>query len=216
METQKDTVVLSGHDVDAIVIGASAGGVDALMTLLPALPSGLAAAVLVVLHLPRDRSSLLVEIFRPRCALRVVEAQDKERVAAGTVYFAPPDYHLLVDADVDAGAKAARVPQLSLSVDEPVHFSRPSIDVLFESAADVYGARLMGIVLTGGNQDGAAGLSAVRRAGGITAVQDPETAQVPLMPASALARGPVDYVLPLAGLAQLMKTMRTFNSGETK
>jgi two-component system chemotaxis response regulator CheB len=212
METQIDTIALTGHDVQAIVIGASAGGVDALMTLLPALPAGLAAAVLVVLHLPRDRSSLLVDIFRPRCALRVVEAQDKERVAAGTVYFAPPDYHLLVDVDPEAAPE----PQLSLSVDEPVHFSRPSIDVLFESAADVYGQRLMGIVLTGGNQDGAAGLSAVRRAGGITAVQDPETAQVPLMPASALARGPVDYVLPLAGLAQLMKTMRTFNSGESK
>lgn len=203
---------LSGREVDAIVIGASAGGVDALMTLLPALPARLAAAVLVVLHLPRDRASLLVDIFRPRCALRVVEAQDKERVAAGTVYFAPPDYHLLVDVDADAATE----PRLSLSVDEPVHFSRPSIDVLFESAADVYGERLMGIVLTGGNQDGAAGIEAVRRAGGVTAVQDPATAQVPLMPASALARGPVDFVLPLAGLAQLMNMINTFNSGETK
>ncbi|MDB5848271.1 MAG: chemotaxis protein CheB [Rhodoferax sp.] len=182
--------------VEAIVIGASAGGVEALMALLPALPAGLAAAVFVVLHLPRDRPSLLVEIFRQRCALRVTEAQDKERVANGTVYFAPPDYHLLVDAGPE--------PQLALSVDEPVHYSRPSIDVLFESAADVYGDRLMGIVLTGGNQDGAAGLASVRRAGGITVVQDPATAQVALMPQSALDTGPVDHVLPLPEMVALL------------
>lgn len=197
METQKDTVVLSGHDVDAIVIGASAGGVDALMTLLPALPAGLAAAVLVVLHLPRDRASLLVDIFRPRCALRVVEAQDKERVAAGTVYFAPPDYHLLLDAG----------PRLALSVDAPVHYSRPAIDVLFQSAADLYGPRLLGMVLTGGNQDGAEGLAAVRAAGGLTAVQDPADAQMPLMPECALAIGPADFVLPLRQLATLLGTL---------
>ncbi len=187
--------------VDAIVIGASAGGVEALMALLPALPPDLPAAVFVVLHLPRDRDSLLVDIFRPRCALRVLEAQDKDAVTKGSVYFAPPDYHLLVDRDAQGR------PQLALSVDEAVNYSRPSIDVLFESAADVYRARLMGIVLTGGNQDGAAGLEAVRRAGGITVVQDPQTAQVSLMPASALARGPVDFVLSLGDMAGLMNML---------
>jgi two-component system chemotaxis response regulator CheB len=192
--------------VDAIVIGASAGGVEALMALLPALPAGLPVAVFVVLHLPRDRPSLLAEIFAPKCALPVFEAQDKDVIAGGRIYFAPPDYHLLVD-DSPYG------PQLALSVDDPINYSRPSIDVLFESAADVYGPRLMGIVLTGGNHDGAAGLAAVRRAGGITVVQDPASAQVSLMPASALAMGPVDFVLPLGGMVEMMKML---HDGDTK
>jgi two-component system, chemotaxis family, protein-glutamate methylesterase/glutaminase len=183
--------------VDAIVVGASAGGVDALSVLLPALPRDLQAPVFVVLHLPRDRPSLLVEIFQPKCTLPVREAEDKEPVEAGTLYFAPPDYHLLVDAG----------PHLALSADEPVHYSRPSIDVLFESAADRYGARLLGIVLTGANEDGAAGAAAVQRAGGITLVQQPESAQVPLMPASALKRAAPTHVLTLAAMAALLRTL---------
>ena len=185
--------------VDAVVIGASAGGVEALSVLLPALGSGTAAAVLVVLHLPRERRSLLVEIFRAKCALPVHEAQDKAPIGAGTIHFAPPDYHLLVDQG----------PQMALSVDEPVHYSRPSIDVLFESAADVYGERLLGIVLTGGNADGAQGLAAIGRAGGITVVQDPATAQVSLMPESAIACATPDHVLPLAGIAAMLRALAT-------
>ena len=183
--------------VGAIVIGASAGGIEALSRLLPALPARLLAPVFVVLHLPRDRRSLLVEIFAPKCAVPVREAQDKDPVAAGTVYFAPPDYHLLVDSG----------PQLSLSVDDPVHYSRPSIDVLFQSAADIYQNRLLGMVLTGGNQDGAAGLAAVRAAGGLTLVQDPAEAQLALMPTSALQQGPADFVLPLEEIALLLHTL---------
>jgi two-component system chemotaxis response regulator CheB len=181
--------------IDAVVIGTSAGGVEALSALLPALPAGTRAAVFVVLHLPRERRSLLVEIFGPRCALPVVEAIDKEPIAAGTIYFAPPDYHLLLDAG----------PRLALSVDELVNYSRPSIDVLFESAADLYRERLLGIVLTGGNEDGAAGLAAVQRAGGTTVVQDPATAQVALMPASALGRIRPDFVLNLEQIAALLR-----------
>jgi two-component system, chemotaxis family, protein-glutamate methylesterase/glutaminase len=180
--------------VDAVVVGTSAGGVEALSVLLPALPAGFRAAVLVVVHLPRERPSLLADIFSPKCALPVREAEDKEPVQPGTIYFAPPDYHLLVD----------KGPRLALSVDEPVHFSRPSIDVLFESATDVYGKSLMGIILTGANADGAAGLDRVRRAGGITAVQSPESAHAPLMPASALKQGPADFVLSLQQLAELL------------
>jgi two-component system, chemotaxis family, protein-glutamate methylesterase/glutaminase len=186
-----------GGRIDGIVIGASAGGVEALTILLPALPLNLPAAVFIVLHLPRDRPSGLVEIFRPRCALPVEEAYDKTRAEPGTVYFAPPDYHLLLDQG----------PQLSLSSDEPVLFSRPSIDVLFESAADVYGPRLMGVILTGANQDGAAGLLAVHRAGGVTVAQEPESAKAPLMITSALARTPVDFVLPLEQIADLFRTL---------
>ena len=185
---------MSARRFDAIAIGTSAGGVEALSRLLPALPKGLGAAVFVVLHLPRHRPSLLAEIFAPRCALPVREALDKEPVQPGTVYLAPPDYHLLVDAG----------PQIALSTDEPVHYSRPSVDVLFESAADVYGARLLGIILTGGHEDGAAGLAAVRRAGGMTLVQPPEEALAPQMPAAALARGPADRVATLEEMARFL------------
>jgi two-component system, chemotaxis family, protein-glutamate methylesterase/glutaminase len=184
--------------IDAVVIGASAGGVDALAVLLPSLPVGLEQPFFIVLHLPRDRPSVLVEIFRPRCALYVEEAEDKAPVQPGTIYFAPADYHLLLD----------KGPQLSLSADAPVHFSRPSIDVLFESAADRYRDRLLGIILTGANEDGSHGLAAVHRAGGLTVVQDPRSAQSPFMTESALSRTPVDYVLSLADIAALLATLK--------
>lgn len=185
---------------DAIVIGTSAGGVDALSTVLPALPASLRAAVLVVIHLPRERPSLLVEIFGPKCALPVQEALDKDPIRPGNVYFAPPDYHLLVDRGPEG-------PLLSLAADDPVNFSRPSIDVLFESAADLYGPRLLGLVLTGASHDGAAGLLAVHRAGGYTLVQDPATAMAPTMGLAALALVPADRVMPLAGIAGFLKSL---------
>ncbi|MFJ3058340.1 chemotaxis protein CheB [Herbaspirillum sp. NPDC087042] len=193
--------------IEAVVIGASAGGVDALSDILPALRAGADVATLVVLHLPRERPSLLVSIFSHRCLQPVREAQDKEPVEAGVIYFAPPDYHLLVD-------KTPEGPLLAMSNDEPVNFSRPAIDVLFESAADVYGPRLMGIVLTGGNQDGAAGLQAIARAGGVTVVQDPQQAQVPYMPEQALALGEIDYVLTLAQIADLLRTLGAREAGQ--
>jgi two-component system chemotaxis response regulator CheB len=180
--------------IECVVIGASAGGVEALAELLPALPATFRPSLLIVLHLPRDRPSLLVDIFAKRCARPVREADDKEPLEPGTVYFAPPDYHMLVEKDR----------QIALSADAPVHFSRPSIDVLFESAADVYGERLLGIILTGGNEDGAAGLYAIHQAGGVTVVQQPDSAKVPLMVVSALQRGPADFVLALPEIAQLL------------
>jgi two-component system chemotaxis response regulator CheB len=184
-------------DVEGIVIGASAGGVEALSVLLPALPATLKAALFVVVHLPRERPSLLASIFKDRCALAVREAEDKEPVVPGTVYFAPPDYHLLIDAG----------PRLALSADDFVNYSRPSIDVLFESAADIYGERLLGMVLTGGNSDGSAGLAAVQAAGGMTVVQDPKEAKAPLMVTSALERVRADHVLPLADIAALLRSL---------
>jgi two-component system chemotaxis response regulator CheB len=187
--------------IDAVAIGASAGGVDALSILLPAVPAALRAAILIVLHLPRERASVLAEIFSSKCARPVREAVDKEPVEPGTVYFAPPDYHLLVDRAGPAGA------QIALSTDDLVNFSRPSIDVLFESAADVYGQRLLGIILTGANHDGAAGLAAVHDAAGITVVQHPDTAQSSLMPMAAIKRSPVDYVLTLEQIAELLRTL---------
>jgi two-component system chemotaxis response regulator CheB len=183
--------------IDGLVIGTSAGGVEALSIVLPALPERMQTAVFVVLHLPREGPSLLAEIFQPKCAVPVREAHDKEPVERGTIYFAPPDYHLLVDDG----------PQLALSADELVHYSRPSIDVLFETAAAWYQHRLLGVILTGANQDGAAGLAAVHQAGGITVVQRPETAHSPLMVESALSRSPVDLVLTLEEIAALFRTL---------
>lgn len=184
-------------DIDALVIGASAGGVDALCQLLPALPPNARAAVCIVLHLPRERPSLLVEVFGPHCRCPVLEACDKQVVEPGKVYIAPPDYHLLIDTG----------PKIALSFDEPLHFSRPSIDVLFESAADIFRERLAGMVLTGGNEDGAAGLQAIRSKGGKTYVQRPDEAQAWMMPQAALERGPVDGVLSLGQLAALIGTL---------
>jgi two-component system, chemotaxis family, protein-glutamate methylesterase/glutaminase len=185
---------IADNRIEAVVIGASAGGVEALTELLPALPRTFRPSVFVVLHVPRARPSLLVEIFARRCALPVREAEDKAPVEPGTVYFAPPDYHLLLEKNR----------QIALSADEPVHFSRPSIDVLFESAADVYRERLLGIILTGANEDGAAGLHAIHQAGGITVAQQPDGAKVPVMVVSALQRNPADFVLPLPEIAQLL------------
>ena len=188
-----------GERVDAVVIGASAGGVEALAALLPALPPDSRAGIFIVLHLPRDKPSLLVEIFAPKCALPVREAQDKEPVAPGTVYFAPSNYHLLVDQG----------PQTALSADDLVHHSRPSVDVLFESAADIYGDRLAGIILTGANEDGSAGLAAIHDRGGITVVQQPETAHSPQMALSALKLRPAHRVLPLDGIVDLLGTLKS-------
>jgi two-component system chemotaxis response regulator CheB len=192
-----------GERVDAVVIGASAGGVEALGALLPAVPPDSRAAIFIVLHLPRDKPSLLVEIFAPRCALPVREAGDKEPVAPGTIYFAPSNYHLLLDQG----------PQTALSADDPVHHSRPSIDVLFESAADLYGTRLAGIILTGANEDGSVGLAAIHDRGGITVVQQPQTAQSPQMALSALKLRPAHLVLPLDRIVDLLGTL---NSGGGK
>ncbi|HEV7310326.1 chemotaxis protein CheB [Ensifer sp.] len=179
----------------AVVIGASAGAVEALSVILPALPEAFPLPVIVVVHVPPDRPSLMVDLFRAKCRLRVGEAEDKEPLAAGTVYFAPPDYHVLVEADKT----------LSLSNDEPVLFSRPAIDVLFESAADAFGTALVAIVLTGANHDGARGLKAVCDAGGIAIVQRPEGALAPAMPEAAIRTCPDALVLSLDAIAEYLK-----------
>lgn len=186
-------------DIHAIAIGASAGGVEALGVLLEALPAGFVPSILVVLHLPPDRPSLLVPLFSARCRLPVREALDKERLEPGTVYVAPPDYHLLVESRE----------LLALSRDDPVQFSRPSIDVLFESAAHAFGPSLLAIVLSGANDDGAAGLLAVREAGGRGWVQDPATALAPVMPAAAIARAGADLVLPVRDMGERLANLRS-------
>lgn len=176
---------------DAVVIGASSGGIELLGTLLPRLPVGFPAAVLIVQHIRGDSRSRLHELYEKQCALSVCEAADKQPIEPGTVYFAPPDYHLLVESNYAC----------ALSVDDPVRYSRPSIDVLFESAAWAYRSRLLGILLTGANDDGSAGMAAIREAGGTTWAQLPSSARAPTMPLSAIARDVVDEVLAPAAIA---------------
>ncbi len=187
---------------EAVVIGASAGGIEALGKLLPALPPDLRPPVMIVIHLPEERESLLAHIFQAKCRRPVLEAEDKQPILPGHVYFAPPGYHLLVDEG----------PSLALSVDPLVNFSRPAIDVLFESAAACYGPSLAAILLTGASHDGSSGLDAIRQAGGVTIVQDPADAHTPLMVEAALARTTPDFVLPLSGIAALLSTLDRGNA----
>ncbi len=182
----------------AVVIGASAGGVEALLAVLADLRGG-GPAVIVVLHMPEDRDSILADLLAQRLALPVAEAVDKLPVQPGTLYVAPPGYHLLVE----------RGGTLALNCDPPVLFSRPSINLLFETAADAWGPGLAGIVLTGANEDGAQGLAAIHRAGGYTVVQDPAQAQAATMPRAALATHTPDAVLPLADIRALLAQMET-------
>ncbi|WP_077048179.1 chemotaxis protein CheB [Pseudomonas sp. KK4] len=180
--------------IDAVVIGASAGGVEALLGILGPLRKGFALPIIVVLHLPNERRSQLAEVFARRVALPVLEAADKMAIEPGTLYFATPGYHLSVELDRS----------FSLSLEDRVHYSRPAIDFLFESAADAYGPRLAAVLLTGANRDGAHGLAEVKRQGGLTIVQDPDEAQVATMPQAALDIHQPDHILPIRGIGRLL------------
>jgi len=184
---------------EAIVLGASAGALEALSAVLPKLPSNFPLACMIVVHLPPDKPNMLSKLFQSKCQLNVEEVADKVSIQPGTIYFAPPDYHVLVEPDF----------RLSLSSEEAVNYSRPSIDVLFESAADAYGDRLLGIILTGANNDGAAGLKAVADAGGEAIVQQPDTAYASAMPLAALAACPTAHVLSPEGITNLLLNLPT-------
>jgi two-component system chemotaxis response regulator CheB len=179
---------------EAVVVGTSAGGVQALLALLAQLPATFRLPIVVVIHLPADRESKLSELFNDRLAIRVKLAEDKEPVAPATVYFAGPAYHLSLEKDHT----------FSLSGEEPVNYSRPSIDVLMESAADVYGAKLVGILLTGANADGATGLARIKQRGGLTVVQNPAEAKAPTMPEAAIGKSQPDYILNLSTIHELL------------
>lgn len=181
----------------AAAIGVSAGGLNALSRILPLLDRDLALSVLVVQHLRPDSDSYLVQHLARLSAIRVKEAEDKEAIEPGTVYIAPPDYHLLVETDRT----------LSLSAEERVNFSRPSIDVTFETAAEAFQKQLIGIVLTGANNDGSRGLARVKYFGGMTVVQSPDSAEYDIMPRSAISTVDVDRIIPLDGIARLLNTL---------
>jgi len=178
----------------AVVIGASAGGLMALKKLLPALPVDFPCPVLIVQHISPMSDNYMSRMLDAASNIRVKEADEKEKLAAGVVYIAPPDYHLLVEADET----------LSLSADDKVNYSRPSIDVLFETAADTFGSQLVGIVLTGANADGAEGLLAIKKAGGYTLVQDPDDAESPAMPLAAIQLVKPHSILSLREVIRLL------------
>ena len=181
----------------AIAIGVSMGGVRALKLLLGALPGDFPLPILIVQHISPDAGSGLAKLLDDHCAIRVKEADELDPVLPATAYLAPPNYHLLVEQDR----------RLALSADPPVSFARPSVDVLFESAAEVFGAALIAVVLTGANWDGAAGARKVKARGGLVVVQDPVDAETPQMPAATLAAVKADHVLALAGIPALLQRL---------
>jgi two-component system chemotaxis response regulator CheB len=183
--------------IDAVVIGASAGGFEAMLAVLKGLPSTYPMPLVAVLHLPDNHDSRLAELFDYRLELRVREARDKEAIEPGTLYFAPSGYHLLVETDHT----------FSFSCEDRVSYARPAIDVLFETATDAWGKSLAGILLTGANYDGAAGLAGMRVAGALTIVQDPATAEVPTMPEAAIRAMTPDLILPLAEIHSLLRRL---------
>jgi two-component system chemotaxis response regulator CheB len=183
--------------IEAIVVGASAGGVEALLKIFGELPGSFGLPIIAVLHLPDERRSQLAEVFARRLCIPVREARDKEAVEAGTLYFAGPGYHLSVEHDRS----------LSLSQEDRVHHSRPAIDYLFASAADTYGKGLLAILLTGANQDGACGLAHVKKSGGTTVIQDPGEARIAVMPLAALALHTPDHILTLSRIASLLASL---------
>ncbi len=185
--------------IEAIVVGASAGGVEALLSIFGELPQGFGLPIIAVLHLPDERRSQLAEVFARRLRIPVREARDKEVIEAGTLYFAGPGYHLSVEHDRS----------LSLSQEDRVHHSRPAIDYLFSSAADAYGKGLLAILLTGANQDGARGLAHVKQSGGTTVVQDPDEARIAVMPRAALALQTPDHILTLSQIGSLLALLES-------
>nr|WP_319395492.1 chemotaxis protein CheB [uncultured Desulfobacter sp.] len=180
---------------EAVVIGGSAGSIEVVLSLLGNLQPDYPLPIIIVIHLhPSDRGGLAGQMDG-QTAIRVKEAREKAPIEPGTVYTAPADYHLLVEHDKT----------FALSVDDRVNYARPSIDVLFESAAFVYGKNLIGILLSGANNDGAQGLSVIKRAGGLTVVQAPETAQYPVMPQAAVNIGCVDQLLGQTTLFDILR-----------
>jgi two-component system chemotaxis response regulator CheB len=182
---------MAGHDI--IVVGASAGGVHALVTLVGSFPQKLPAAIFVVLHIPAESPSLLPDILSRAGPLEAVEAVDCMDIEHRCIYVVPPDHHLLIER---GHVRVVRGPK------ENRH--RPAVDPLFRSAAQVYGPRVVGVILTGALDDGTAGLLAVKRRGGIAVVQDPDEALYSSMPLSALTNVEVDYRLPLSSIGPLL------------
>ncbi|OOM82083.1 chemotaxis response regulator protein-glutamate methylesterase [Clostridium puniceum] len=185
-----------------IVIGASAGGMEAIKTILMPFGEGFAASILIVQHLSTHSDGYMARYLNERCKINVKEADEKEKIVEGNAYIAPSNYHLLVEKDET----------LSLTVDPKVNYSRPAIDILFDSAAEVYRDELIGVILTGANSDGSKGLKKIKELGGLTIVQDPSTAEADFMPKAAIKITEVDYILSLNKISnKLIKLVENTN-----
>jgi two-component system chemotaxis response regulator CheB len=185
-----------GVGYDLVVVGTSWGGLAALRTLVGGLPESFVMAVILVQHRHKDSDHLLRTLLQERSPLVVREVEDKMPLESGQIYVAPPDYHTLVEPGY-----------FSLSIDAPVRYSRPSIDVTFSSAADSYGHRAVGVVLTGANADGADGLRRISDRGGLALVQDPDSAESRMMPAAARKAVPRARVMSLEGITAYLATL---------
>jgi two-component system chemotaxis response regulator CheB len=198
---------------EAIVIGVSAGGMNALKFIFSVLPSGFSIPIIIVQHVSARSDNEWIKLLNDKSNLTIKEADEKEKIACrteqsfgretGNVYIAPANYHLMIENDKT----------FSLTIDEYVNFARPSIDVLFESAAEAYKDKLIGIVLTGANNDGTKGIKRIKECGGLAIIQDPKTAESSTMPASAIAAIQPDYILSLEKIVQLLIKITQTNPG---
>lgn len=184
-------------NIEAIVVGASAGGLNAMINLFSSLPEDLPVPIFVVQHTRSDENNLLVELISTVTKLKVSEAEDKAEINPGNIYIAPPNYHLLIEDKKT----------IALSTEAKVNYSRPSIDLLFESATRVFRSKLAGIILSGANNDGSKGISTIAGAGGVTIAQSPESAEFKVMPQSAIDTGNIKYIVDLAKMAEFITVM---------
>jgi two-component system chemotaxis response regulator CheB len=183
--------------IKLLVIGGSAGSIEVIIKILEKLNNNLSIAIVIIIHRKKTSDASLTQLFNNRSTILVTEADEKEPIVPGRIYLAPADYHLLIENDYT----------ISLDTSEKVQFSRPSIDVTFESAADVYGESLAALLLSGANSDGAQGLLTIANSGGITIVQNPASAEVDFMPKAAIFKTVVDYIIETNDLPGLVNDM---------
>ena len=179
---------------EAIVIGVSLGGMKAMKIMFSHLPNGFKTPIIIVQHISAHSDSQWIQLLNETYTIDIKEADEKEKIENGKVYFAPPNYHLLIEKNKT----------FSLTIDERVNYARPSIDVLFESAAEAYKNKVIGIILTGSNSDGTNGIKRIQKCGGLAIVQDPKTAEAAYMPISAISAIQPDYILSLEDIIKLL------------
>lgn len=179
---------------EAIVMGVSSGGMNAMRVMFSQLPKHFNTPIIIVQHVGIHSDNKWIEIINKDCHLNVKEADEKEKIEKGNIYIAPPNYHLLVEKDKT----------FSLSIEDKVNFARPAIDILFETAAEAYRDKLIGVIMTGSNHDGTMGMTRIKELGGMTIAEDPKTANSPYMPASAIAAMQPEYIVSLENIVDLL------------
>lgn len=179
---------------EAIVIGVSSGGMNAMKIMFFHLPKNFSTPIIIVQHIGARSDSYFIKLLNKQSKVSIKEADEKEKIERGNIYIAPPNYHLMIESDAT----------FSLTIDERVNYARPSIDVLFESAAIAYKDKLIGVILTGSSSDGSLGLKKIKEYGGVTIAQDPKTAESAYMPAAAIAVVQMDFILSLEEIIKLL------------